>query len=74
MFVHPVLFLSLVKIFSFLPFSITLTTCLSNIDFVMLMYIFIIPSLLQVAFLKMKMIYLFFKGTFEMAHMIIHHA
>lgn len=43
-------------------------------DFVMLMYIFIIPSLLQVAFLKMKMIYLFFKGTFKMAHMIIHHA
>lgn len=39
----------------------------------MLMYIFII-SLLQVAFLKMKMIYLSFKGTFKMPHMIIHYA
>lgn len=71
--VHPAMFLSLEEIFSFLPFSITLTTCLSHIGFVMLIYVFII-SLLQVAFLKMKMIYLFFKGTFKMPHMIFHYA
>lgn len=49
--VHPVLFLSLEEIFSFLPFSTILTTCLSHIGFVMLKF-FIIPSLLQVVFLK----------------------